>query len=255
MLMTDSSKQTKSRIIWYVIGTLLILFWLVPRMIYRSTPAFEAQIVDDTTGKPLKGVNAVYFFSVKEGTLTGHGGRRRFMVMRETVSDKDGWIKFSSAWVQSHPYGWDTVFMSGPTLMLIKFGYRPKISYSHISNGAFNSSLNGKMLRLKSGDIRQHSYFEEISSFNDKLYSRFHGMGCAWRYLPRTSVALHNASKYYEAHKNQLTNAEPNFSDANLLATQLTSQDHSRVCGTLKARKIFYNSTPELREISKGVFQ
>ena len=178
---------------------------------HYSAQAIEAWIVDAETKQPLKDVNVVAHWEIRQGIEDGRPYQLQIM---ETVTDKNGRFYFP-AWgpkeIPSHLPSGTRMQNKDPQILFFKSGYYA----SGASNSQYTflswhgpsmraSELNGKTFPFKKfqGGAEEYAlnvavlvsslHFVDFSSAND----------CEWKSLPRMIVALTKEVKAIQEQNN-----------------------------------------------------
>lgn len=99
-----------------------VLMAAVPPAAAATMPALSMRFVDADTGEPVSGAVALFQANSREGTPTGHGGRRANLFTVEGVTDGEGWLELPAQEFGAQPFALNTLY-ENPTLLVIKPGY------------------------------------------------------------------------------------------------------------------------------------
>jgi hypothetical protein len=147
---------------------------------------FEARIEDAETHLPLDGVVVSAAWEVAGFGI--EGGRRRMLVIRETVSGSDGIVRFP---------GWGPIrvglfttpsVLNWPELTLFKRGYRPlKLTNSWVAPpGKHISDHDGSRINLVPFHGDKEQWAQELHKLEDYLNFIHHSFNdCEWKHIPR----------------------------------------------------------------------
>lgn len=160
-------------------------------MIAATMPAVKMKVVEEHDGAPVPGLVALFWGAAREGTFTGHGGRRALLFAVEAVADELGDLRFPKQDFSSQPFFLNTNY-ENPSMLLLKPGYAPLVLYNRLRiiptlAEASMWEYEGKSVKMKKAteeEMRRQAY--SITSYTDNVLG-FDG-ACTWKRVPRALV-------------------------------------------------------------------
>jgi hypothetical protein len=160
-------------------------------VVAASMPAVTMNVADEDNGTPISGLVALFWGTAREGTITGHGGKRAILFAVEAVSDQLGELRFPKQDFSSHPFFFNTNY-ENPSMLLLKPGYAPLVLYNQLRivptlAEASRWEYEGKTVKMKKAtdaEIQQHAYL--VTTYTDMMIGS--GGECTWKRVPRSLV-------------------------------------------------------------------
>jgi len=174
----------------FICGSLTLLLLLPAAPVIAATmPAVNMKVVDEHDGTPLPGLVALFWGTAREGTITGHGGKRAILFAVEAVSDESGELRVPKQDFSSQPFFLNTNY-ENPSMLLLKPGYAPLILHNELRivptlADASRWEYEGQTVKLKKATpelMRQQAYL--TTTYTDMMLDR----GCTWKRVPRALV-------------------------------------------------------------------
>ena len=169
----------------------LSLFLAAIPVIAATMPAVKMKVLDEHDGTPIPGLVALFWGTAREGTFTGHGGKRAILFAVEAVSDASGELHFPRQDFSSQPFFLNTNY-ENPSMLLLKPGYAPLVLHNQLRivptlAGASTWEYEGKTVKMKEATddaMRQQAYL--ITTYTNMMLG---GDGeCTWKRVPRALV-------------------------------------------------------------------
>lgn len=157
-----------------------------------STPRLSATLVDSRTEEPIEGAHVVYRASAYAGTLSGHGGAVKNILLVEGLTDGQGRFVRPSQRVNAEPFPLNSNYNQAQVLFF-KSGYIPMVDHNNVatlpnSTEALEWSNNGRTIAL-SMLTETASSAQEYARFNEAM-DAIANVDCGWRNIPRLLLDL-----------------------------------------------------------------
>jgi hypothetical protein len=169
----------------------LSLFLAAIPVIAATMPAVTMRVLDEHDGTPIAGLVALFWGTAREGTITGHGGKRAILFAVEAVSDESGEFHFPRQDFSSQPFFLNTNY-ENPSMLLLKPGYAPLVLHNQLRivptlAEASTWEYEGKTVKMKEATddpMRQQAYL--ITTYTNMMLGV--DGGCTWKRVPRALV-------------------------------------------------------------------
>ena len=169
----------------------LSLFLAAIPVIAATMPAVKMKVLDEHDGTPIPGLVALFWGTAREGTITGHGGKRAILFAVEAVSDESGELHFPRQDFSSQPFFLNTNY-ENPSMLLLKPGYAPLLLHNQLRivptlPEASTWEYEGKTVKMKEATddpMRQQAYL--ITTYTNMMLGV--DGGCTWKRVPRALV-------------------------------------------------------------------
>jgi hypothetical protein len=160
-------------------------------VIAATMPAVKMKVLDEHDGAPISGLVALFWGTAREGTFTGHGGKRALLFAVEAVSDESGDLHFPKQDFSSQPFFLNTNYQN-PSMLLLKPGYAPLVLYNQLRiiptlAEASMWEYEGKTVKMKKAtdeEMRRQAYL--ITGYTDNVLG--FDRACTWKRVPRALV-------------------------------------------------------------------
>jgi len=170
--------------------TLSLVLAAIP-VIAATMHAVKMKVLDERDGTPIPGLVALFWGTAREGTITGHGGKRAILFAVEAVSDESGELHFPRQDFSSQPFFLNTNY-ENPSMLLLKPGYAPLVLHNQLRivptlAEASTWEYEGKTVKMKEATddpMRQQAYL--ITTYTNMMLGV--DGGCTWKRVPRALV-------------------------------------------------------------------
>lgn len=169
----------------------LSLFLAAIPVIAATMPAVKMKVLDERDGTPIPGLVALFWGTAREGTITGHGGKRAILFAVEAVSDESGELHFPRQDFSSQPFFLNTNY-ENPSMLLLKPGYAPLVLHNRLRivptlAEASTWEYEGRTVKMKEATddpMRQQAYL--ITTYTNMMLGA--DGECTWKRVPRALV-------------------------------------------------------------------
>jgi hypothetical protein len=170
-------------------------------------PTVSMGFFDLENGQPIAGANVLFWAKAIQGTFTGHGGKRTYLFLAESVTSEKGEVHFPAQSFSPRPFGLSTTY-NNPDMIVFKPGYELLHLYNRTRMVAKLEDVetwesNGRtvgMRRVSIGKEANHS-IHTAARFAEATYTVEYGYGgaiCGWKTIPQFLVDLDRAVRAWK---------------------------------------------------------
>lgn len=205
--------------------------WLLPALLAThaaataaTMPPVRMQFVDANTGAPVAGAAVVFHATARQGTITGHGGRRATLFLAEAVTDAQGEVRFPAQEFGTQPFLLNTNY-ENPGMMVLRSGYRLEVlhnqryivpqSAKEISNWEYDGQTRKLQPWHGEADAPQ------VLSSVDLLLKALLAAPCDWQKIPRFLAATERMANDWE--RIRAASSDPSVRSKGRLVTPLSN--------------------------------
>jgi hypothetical protein len=209
-------------------------------------PAVTMRFVDAENDQPIAGAHVLFWAKAIEGTFTGHGGKRAYLFLVESVTSEKGEVHFPAQSFSPRPFRLSTTY-DNPDMIVFKPGYalamltnRRRIiaTLEDVETWEPNGRTVG-MRRVSTGKETNHSIYT-AARFAEATYTVGYGHGgaiCGWKTIPQFLAGLDRAVREWKRKPPPVEKDDLRQLVSNPLESLLASGDYyvAKGCGSPNA--------------------